>query len=213
MDSARMVAEALLNNGAFKISLSPLFTWASGIKSPVYCDLRALISDPVVRKSIVEAFKNMKADWSQVDYVAGTATAGIPWAAWLAEAIEKPMVYVRGEAKDHGTKKRIEGFLPQGKRVVLIEDHISTGGSSVSAVEALRTEGLATVDEILAINSYQLKKADDMFASASIKTTTITDYPTILSVAKEKGLITEENETLLADFRTDPATWAEKHGL
>lgn len=208
-----MVAEALLLNGAFKISLNPLFTWASGIKSPVYCDLRALISDPVVRKSIVEAFKNMKSDWSQVDYIAGTSTAGIPWAAWLADALDKPMVYVRGESKDHGTKKRIEGFLPAGKRAVLIEDHVSTGGSSVSAVEALRTEGGATVDEILAINSYQLKKADEQFEAASVKVSTITNYPTILQVAKEKNLITEENETLLADFRTDPATWAEKHGL
>ncbi|MFA5854851.1 MAG: orotate phosphoribosyltransferase [Candidatus Gracilibacteria bacterium] len=213
MDYAKLVAEALLQKGAFKISLSPLFTWASGIKSPVYCDLRALISDVSVRESVVEAFKAMKSDWSQVDCIAGTATAGIPWAAWLAEAVKKPMVYVRGEAKDHGTKRRIEGALTAGARVVLIEDHVSTGGSSVSAVTALRVEGGAVCDEILAINSYQLAKADAQFAEAKVKVTTITDYPTILTVAREKGTITEENEALLSDFRADPAVWAEKHGL
>lgn len=207
------IAEELLNTGAFKISLDPLFTWTSGIKSPVYCDLRALISSVQARRTIVEAFQKMFPILSDADVIAGTATAGIPWAAWLAEALGKPMVYVRGAAKEHGTKKRIEGDLKLGMKVALIEDHISTGGSSVSAVEALRTEGGAIVDTIFAINTYQLKKADETFAAAGITIRTLINYSIILSVAKEKGLIDVEKETLLADFRNDPATWAGKHNL
>jgi len=213
MDSAHSTAQALLDSGAFKISLDPLFTWTSGIRSPVYCDLRALISDVAARRAIVAAFAAMKTDWSGVDVIAGTATAGIPWAAWLAEVVGLPMIYIRGAAKEHGTKKRIEGTLKPGQRVLLIEDHISTGGSSVSAVEALREEGGAVVDEILAINTYQLQKADALFADAKVAVQTITNYTTILSVAKELGLIQADRETMLAKFREGPATWAAEQGV
>lgn len=213
MDYATHVAEALLDQGAFKISLDPLFTWTSGLRSPVYCDLRALISDVEARRVIVEAFMAMKTDWSTVDVIAGTATAGIPWAAWLAEAVGKPMVYVRSAAKEHGTKKRIEGALKLGQRVLLVEDHISTGGSSVSAVQSLREEGGATVDEIFGINSYQLAKADETFATAAVRVNTLTNYSVILQVAKGRGVIDDAKEALLSDFRKDPAGWAERSGL
>lgn len=207
------IAQDLLATGAFKISLDPLFTWTSGLKSPVYCDLRALISDVKARRLIVEAFQNMYPSVANADVIAGTATAGIPWAAWLAEALGKPMVYIRGAAKEHGTKKRIEGDLKPGSKVVLVEDHISTGGSSISAVEALRTEGQAIVDSIVAINTYELQKAKDQFAAANVSVFTLTNFTVILSAAKAQGLIDEAKETLLLDFRTDPASWAEKHGL
>lgn len=207
------IAEDLLGTGAFKISLDPLYTWTSGIKSPVYCDLRALISDVKARRLIVEAFQKMFPSIMSADVIAGTATAGIPWAAWLADALDKPMVYIRGAAKEHGTKKRIEGDLKPGQKVVLVEDHISTGGSSISAVEALRTEGLATVDCIVAINTYELQKAKDQFAAAGVTVFTLTNFTVILSAAKAKGLIDDAKETLLLDFRTDPASWAGKHGL
>lgn len=209
----RQIAEDLLHSGAFKISLDPLFTWTSGIKSPVYCDLRALISSVDTRRIIIEAFQKMFASLPTYDVIAGTATAGIPWAAWLAEALGKPMIYVRGAAKEHGTKKRIEGDLKPGQKVALIEDHISTGGSSVSAVEALRTEGGALMDSIFAINTYELKKAEEAFAAAQVSVFTLINYSIILQVAKDQGLIDAEKEALLADFRMDPATWAGKHGF
>lgn len=209
MDVSKIIAQALLRSGAFKISLDPLFIWTSGIKSPVYCDLRALISDVEMRRTITEAFVKMKEDWSPVEVIAGTATAGIPWAAWVAEAVGKPMVYIRSAAKEHGTKKRIEGQLePQRRRVLLVEDHISTGGSSLSAIEALRVEGAALAAEIFAINTYELQKAEEAFAAAQVGVETITNYTTILQVAKEQGLIDSEKEALLAEFRKDPAGWA-----
>lgn len=206
------VAESLLRAGAFKISLNPLYTWTSGVKSPVYCDLRALISDVAARREIVNAFAEMISQKVECDVIAGTATAGIPWAAWVAEKLGKPMIYVRGEAKEHGTKKRIEGMLPVGSKVVLIEDHISTGKSSISALQALREEGQAIVDYIFAINTYQLKAADEVYANAAVQVRTITDYSVILSAAKAQGMIDDEKEKMLADFRNDPAAWAMMHG-
>jgi orotate phosphoribosyltransferase len=206
MEALRLIAQALLDSGSVKISLNPLFTWASGIRSPIYCDLRALISDVPTRRMIVAAFKQMREEWMDVDGIAGTATAGIPWAAWLAEAVGKPMVYVRGSAKDHGTRKRIEGALKPGQKFLLVEDHISTGGSSVSAVEALRQEGGVIVDEVLAINTYQLDQADLTFKAAGLSVQTLTNYETILSVAKQRGLIDDEKEILLSEFRADPST-------
>ena len=206
-ETAQKIAKALLDCGAFKISLDPLFTWTSGIKSPVYCDLRALISDVETRRVIVDAFAELLKD-QNFDVIAGTATAGIPWAAWIAEKLNKPMVYVRSEAKAHGTQKRVEGFLEKGARVALIEDHISTGKSSVAAVEALRTEADAQVDSIFAINTYELKKAAETFAAAGVSIQTVTNYSVILEVAKEAGKITEENVQLLKKFQEDPAAWA-----
>lgn len=207
------VAESLLRAGAFKISLNPLYTWTSGVKSPVYCDLRALISDVAARREIVNAFAEMISQKVECDVIAGTATAGIPWAAWVAEKLGKPMIYVRGEAKEHGTKKRIEGMLPAGSKVVLIEDHISTGKSSLSALQALREEGAATVDYIFAINTYELKAANEVYANAAVQVRTITDYSMILSAAKAQGIIDDEKEKMLAEFRNDPASWASVHGL
>lgn len=207
------IAEDLLTTGAFKISLDPLYTWTSGLQSPVYCDLRALISSVSARRIIVEAFQKMYPSIANADTIAGTATAGIPWAAWIAEALGKPMVYIRGAAKEHGTKKRIEGDLKPGSKVVLVEDHISTGGSSISAVEAIREEGQAIVDTIVAINTYELQKAKDQFEAAKVNVFTLTNFTVILSAAKARGLIDDAKEALLLDFRTDPAAWAGKHGL
>jgi orotate phosphoribosyltransferase len=207
------VAEELLAMGAFKISFDPLFTWTTGLKSPVYCDLRALISNVKARCTIVEAFQKLYPMVMDADVIAGTATAGIPWAAWLAEALGKPMVYVRSAAKEHGTKKRIEGDLPPGKKVLLVEDHISTGSSSISAVEALRTEGQAVVDTIVAINTYEMAKATAAFAEAKIQIRTVTNFTTILQAAKAQGLIDDAKVGQLLAFRENPAEWASKQGL
>ncbi len=207
MDHSKKVAQYLLKAGAFKVSLDPLFTWTSGIKSPVYCDLRALISDVEARDEIVAAFVEMIP--ADVDVIAGTATAGIPWAAWIAEKMKKPMIYIRSEAKEHGTKKRIEGMLVAGQKVALIEDHISTGKSSISAIAALRDEGGAVVDSVFAINTYELSSAAEVYKAAGVKVSTVTNYSVILG---ESGLPAEKIE-LLMDFRNDPAAWAGKHGL
>jgi orotate phosphoribosyltransferase len=209
----RAVAEALLDTGSFKISMSPLFTWTSGIKSPVYCDLRALIGDIAARRTITEAFVAMFPFVKEAEVIAGTATAGIPWAAWLADALGKPMVYVRSSAKEHGTQKRVEGFMKKGQSVILIEDLISTGGSSISSVQALKEEYDAKVDTILAINSYQMSKAVDNFAAAGLKAFSITNFATIAEVAKERGVLTADQESILLEFVQDPANWAAKHGL
>ncbi|MBU0981372.1 orotate phosphoribosyltransferase [Patescibacteria group bacterium] len=213
MYDAKPTAEALLDAGAFKISLDPLFTWTSGIKSPVYCDLRALISVVKVRESIVDGFVEMIKVDGLPEVIAGTATAGIPWAAWVADRLQLPLVYIRGEAKEHGTKKRVEGMMPQGVKVVLIEDHISTGKSSVSALLALREEERAIVDRVYAINTYELMKAAQAFDEIDVKFDTITNYSTILKVAHERGVIDESQVDLLTDFRADPAGWAERHSL
>ncbi|MEK7146328.1 MAG: orotate phosphoribosyltransferase [Patescibacteria group bacterium] len=205
-ETAQKIAKALLDCGAFKISLDPLFTWTSGIKSPVYCDLRALISHVEIRDLVTEAFVE-QVKGMDVEVIAGTATAGIPWAAFLADRLKKPMIYVRSEAKEHGTKKRVEGALKSGQKVLLIEDHISTGKSSVSALNALREEG-AQVDTILAINSYELKEADQVFDAAGAKVQTLCNYSVILQVTMEKGLINEEQHQLLQEFRKSPKEWA-----
>jgi orotate phosphoribosyltransferase len=206
------VAQALLDTGAFKVSLEPLFTWTSGIKSPVYCDLRSLNSNVEVRRQVVDAFVEMiSAD--EVDVVAGTSTAGISWAAWVAEKLGKPMVYVRSKSKEHGTKKRVEGIVTAGQKVLVIEDLISTGGSSVQTVEALREDCEAIVTDVLAINSYEMAKAASAFADLNVKLQTITNYSAILNVAMERGEFDQSQVDTLKDFGADPAGWADRHGL
>lgn len=207
MNRSQKVAQYLLKAGAFKVSLDPLFTWTSGIKSPVYCDLRALISDVEARDEIVAAFVEMIP--ADVEVIAGTATAGIPWASWIAEKMKKPMIYIRSEAKEHGTKKRIEGMLMAGQKVALIEDHISTGKSSISAIAALRDEGAAIVDSVFAINTYEMAAAAEVYKAAGVNVSTVTNYSVILG---ESGFDAAKVE-LLMDFRNDPASWAGKHGL
>ncbi len=209
----RQIAEALLSTGAFKISFDPLFTWTSGIKSPIYCDLRALTGDVDARRAVVEAFVEMFPFVAQADAIAGTATAGISWAAWVAEAVSKPMVYVRGAAKSHGTKKRIEGFLKPGSKVVLIEDLISTGGSSISSAEALVEEGQCSVDGVLAINTHGVPTSVENFEAAGLALNTITNTAEIIQVARENEAITPEQEEMMSDFWQDPSRWADRHGL
>lgn len=201
MDYKKNIAKSLLKAGAFKISFDPLFTWTSGIKSPVYCDLRALISDVKARSQIISAFLELLP--VGVDVIAGTATAGIPWAAWIAEKATLPMVYVRSEAREHGTKKRIEGMLSAGQKVVLIEDHISTGKSSVSAITALREEGGAVVENVLAINTYELAAAKKVYEEIGVAVSTVTNYSTILEVAQESGLIDVTSLNTLLEFKNN----------
>lgn len=146
---SRDVASALLSISAVKVSMDPPFTWVSGIKSPVYCDNRMMISHVAERQIVVDGFKKLiEALPYDPDYIGGTATAAIPWAAFLAQELGKPMIYIRPEPKGHGAGKQIEGDLRAGSKVLIIEDLISTGGSSVKAAEAVRNEGSCEVADI-----------------------------------------------------------------
>jgi len=212
MSDSKKIANALLDSQAVRVSLDPLFTWSSGLKSPVYCDLRSLNSNIEVRRQITAAFAEL-VNADEFDVIAGTSTAGIAWAAWLAESLNKPMVYVRGTSKGHGTKQRVEGKIEKGLRVLVVEDLVSTGGSSADTVRALREDCDATVTDIVAINSYLMSKADVLFADLNVKLTTLTDFGVILDTLMERGDFSTDQIEVLKDFASDPAGWADRHGL
>ncbi len=202
------MAEHLLKIGAVHLQPNDPFTWTSGLKSPIYCDNRLTLSYPEVRRDIVQGFMELvKNHTDAVDVIAGTATAGIPHAALLSEALGLPMVYVRGSAKGHGKQNQIEGKIEKGQRVVLVEDLISTGGSVIQAAEALRAAG-AEVVAIVAIFTYEFQKAEDALKTADLPTYVLTSYSTLLGVAKEQGMISSAEEERLAEWRKDPTQTA-----
>lgn len=199
--SSENVAKALLNIGAVKIQLDDPFTWASGIISPIYCDNRQIIGNVEARKEIVKYFvEKIKETSPDTEVIAGTSTAGIPHAAFISDAMDLPMSYVRGSKKKHGTGRLIEGASVKGKKVVLIEDLISTGGSSIEAAEILRGEG-AEVGIVLAIFSYQLKKARNNFESSGFKYETLSDLDALLDVSIKENQLTEEERSEVVQFR------------
>lgn len=211
-DRARSVAQSLLEIGAVKLRPRDPFTWSSGLVAPVYCDNRLTISYPRVRRRLREGFVDLvrQMGWLPAT-IAGTATAGIPHAAWLAEAVEQPMVYVRSSAKEHGTGARIEGELRAGEDVVLLEDLISTGGSALDAVAALRDAG-ARVRGVLAIFTYQLDAAETGFRTADVEGRVLTDFQTLIEVAHAEDRLSDEDLRALEDWRADPAAWSVEHG-
>lgn len=214
MNTADLIAQALLESGAVKISMNPPFTWTSGIRSPIYCDNRKLISYPQARAQIVKAFvEKIKAMPVQPDFVGGTATAAIPWAAFVAYEMGIPMVYIRPEKKEHGAGRQVEGDLPPNKRVLIVEDLISTGGSSVKAAQAVRDECQGTVTDVLSIVTYELGEAQKNFEAAGLTTSSLTNYTTIVTKAVERGAITQEQHALVTDFKADPRTWATRHNI
>ncbi|MFC0558668.1 orotate phosphoribosyltransferase [Halalkalibacter alkalisediminis] len=200
------IASHLLDIGAVHLQPTNPFTWTSGIKSPIYCDNRLTLSYPNVRKDIIAGFVEMLKN-KEVDVIAGTATAGIPHAALLAEAMDLPMIYVRGSAKGHGKQNQIEGKIEKGQKVVLVEDLISTGGSVIQAAEALKESG-AEVVAVVAIFTYEFQKAYDALEEASLPTHVLTSYSTLLNVAKEKGTITADQVERLNEWRKDPTSQA-----
>jgi orotate phosphoribosyltransferase len=199
------IAEALLNIKAVTIvDEQHLFTWASGIKSPVYCDNRLTISYPKVRDMIAEGLAaHVRETYPDAEIIAGTATAGIPHAAWVAQKLNLPMVYIRNSAKGHGQGKQTEGVMPEGSKVVLIEDLISTGGSSLKACEAIKSEG-GIILGVAAIFSYNFVQAEEAFRSAGIPYFTLTDYETLLPIAVSRGAIPETSQSLLLKWRENP---------
>jgi orotate phosphoribosyltransferase len=200
------LATHLLEIGAVHLRPNDPFTWTSGIKSPIYCDNRLTLSFPLVRRKVAIGLEELiQTHYSTVDVIAGTATAGIPHAAWVSENLNLPMVYVRGKAKEHGKGNQIEGLIKAGQNVVIVEDLISTGGSVITTAEALKAAG-ANVLGVVAIFTYGLEKGNKQLAEAGLSYHTITDYLTLIDVAKEAQLINQEDLSKLKKWRDNPAS-------
>ncbi|NOS67224.1 MAG: orotate phosphoribosyltransferase [Candidatus Peribacteraceae bacterium] len=205
------IAEYLLSIGAVRLSPNEPFTWTSGIKSPIYCDNRMIYSHPEARTFFVQALASrVKTLHVPPDVVAGTATAAIGWAALVSDRLELPFVYVRAKAKEHGAKKRIEGDLKPEKHVVVVEDLISTGGSSISTVEALREEGKAVVTDIVSIFTYEFEAATESAGENSIALHPLTTISALVKIALGQGRITPEDAKMIAAFAKDPQGWGKK---
>lgn len=201
------IAKDLLKIEAVFLSPNDPFTWASGIKSPIYCDNRITMSYPKVRKAIAQGLADkIKETYPNVEVIAGTATAGIPHAAWVADILDLPMVYIRSKAKDHGKGNQIEGRISEGQKMVVIEDLISTGGSVLEACEAAKREG-ADVVGVSAIFTYELPKGLANFDNAGIPLTTLTNYSTLIDAALASDYIKETDVDLLKAWKKDPENW------
>lgn len=182
------VAHILLDIDAVKLSPKEPFTWASGIKSPIYCDNRQILGDVEAHRKVIQLLIEQLGQYAEADVIVGTATAGIPHATLIADRLGKPSAYVRGSKKAHGTARQIEGAAVNGKRVVVIEDLISTGGSSLNAVEALQADG-AEVTGVIAIFTYGIKAAVQKFESAGCAYSVLCDLDTLLEVAEARGVL------------------------
>ncbi|MBT2731402.1 orotate phosphoribosyltransferase [Carnobacterium sp. ISL-102] len=210
MSNEKRIAEKLLAIEAVSLNPTDPFTWASGMKSPIYCDNRITMSYPAVRRDIAKSLAELiKKHYPEVEVIAGTATAGIPHAAWVAELLDLPMVYIRSKAKDHGKGNQIEGRITHDQKMVVIEDLISTGGSVIEAVQAASNEG-AQVLGVAAIFTYELPQGIANFSKNKIQLNTLTNYSALIEGALEKGLIDASEITLLKEWKKDPINWLNK---
>jgi orotate phosphoribosyltransferase len=206
-DIAKETAKLLLQVKAVKLSPQEPFTWTSGIKSPIYCDNRVTLSFPTIRNFIRQQFVHIVGEeFDPVEYIAGVATAGIPHGVLVAQDLGLPFVYVRSQKKKHGLENKIEGRCEEGKSVVVVEDLVSTGKSSLNAVDALRDSG-CTVKGMLAIFSYNLDKATKNFEDNECRIITLSDYDTLVREALESNYISEEDLQLLVKWRENPDKW------
>lgn len=203
------LAAGLLDAGAVRLSPKSPFTWASGLKAPIYCDNRQLLGFPELRTAIKRALAELTAQ-AKPTLIAGTSTAGIPWAALVADELGLPMAYVRPEPKKHGMARQVEGPHADGHRIVLIEDLISTGGSSIKCVEALRRED-AEVLEVLALFSYGLPQADAAFAAAAVPLKVLATFQELAVRAQAKGILDGHDAESLSEWRADTAGWSKRH--
>ena len=206
----KLFAEKLLKVKAIKLQPYNPFTWASGWKSPFYCDNRKTLSYPALRNFVkLEICRTILEKFGQVDAIAGVATGAIAQGALVAEELNLPFVYVRSSPKDHGLENLIEGELRPGMKVVVIEDLISTGGSSLKAVEAIRRDGCEVIG-MIASYTYGFPVAVEAFKNANVELVTLTNYEAVLEVAVKTGYINEEDVALLDAWRKDPAHWTGK---
>ncbi len=206
-DTAKKTAELLLQINAIKLNPKNPFTWASGWKSPIYCDNRVTLSFPVIRNYIREEFsKHIEKEFGKPDVIAGVATGAIGIGMLVAEYMGLPFVYVRPEPKKHGRQNQVEGFLQKGQNVVVVEDLISTGNSSLLAVEALKEAG-ANVKGMVAIFTYGFDVSTENFKKANVTLHTLSNYDNLLELAVVKKYITEEEQHTLQEWRVSPSTW------
>ena len=207
MTIASRTAQNLLKINAIKLSPDQPFTWSSGLKSPIYCDNRIVLSYPDIRSSIIKSFAEKASAFEPFDLVAGVATAGIAHGALLAEALKLPFAYVRSKAKGHGRQNQIEGKITGQERVLVIEDLISTGGSALKAIEALRAEG-CTIVGTLAIFSYGFETAKQAFQEANCSFDTLSNYEVLIKEAISSGYISQEQESTLKEWSHNPKAWS-----
>lgn len=206
----KLIAEKLLTINAVALKPNEPFTWTSGLRSPIYCDNRLTLSYPEVRREIAKGLQSIILDkYPSADVIAGTATAGIPHAAWVSELLNLPMCYVRSSAKGHGKGNQIEGNVEKGQKVVVVEDLISTGGSVITAVQALREAGCEVLG-VVSIFTYGLDKGKEAFAQEDIKSESLTDFTNLVEVAIEKGYISKNDQESLLSWSNAPSEWSKR---
>jgi orotate phosphoribosyltransferase len=207
MTDAIATAEKLLQADAVRLSPRKPFTWASGWKSPIYCDNRKLLSLPHIREYIKSELCNVVFEkFSEAEVIAGVATAGIAWGAMVADQLKLPFIYVRPKPKEHGMGNQIEGQYQQGQRILVLEDLISTGKSSLQVVDVLRQTGLEVIG-MVSIFNYQFDVARTAFQNQQVPYVSLTDYPTLLEMARSKGLVQQDELEVLLKWSKDPANW------
>lgn len=205
-----MIAELLLQAQAVTLNVREPYRYASGLLSPIYCDNRLLLSFPERRRLVVDAFCDRIRSLAPLpELIAGVATAGIAWAAWIADRLDLPLVYVRANAKEHGKGNRIEGTAPAGARVAVIEDLLSTGGSSVAALEALRTAGLNPI-ACMAIFSYQLPACRAAFDSIGVRAVPLSTFDALMTAADRLRMLSPADLAIARDWNRDPHAWGER---
>lgn len=208
MNTAQTVARLLLDIEAVTLSPNDPYTWASGLKSPIYCDNRLTISYPEARKTITQALVALiKEQYPSVEAIVGTATAGIPQACWVADELNLPMAYVRANSKEHGKNNQIEGRLKEGSKVVVIEDLISTGGSSIQACDALKECGMEVLS-VVAIFSYEMKKAIENFENAEIPFDTLSRFSVLIKEAEDLEYIDQKDLESLQLWSKNPQAYS-----
>ena len=207
MTDAKAVAEKLLQTQAVRLNIDQPFTWASGWRSPIYCDNRRVLSYPHVREMIKSEMCNLIFQtYPDAEWLAGVATAGIAWGAMAADQLKLPFLYVRAKPKEHGLGNQIEGHFEKGKKIVVVEDLISTGKSSLQVVEVLRQAGLEVIG-MVSIFTYGFDAAKESFASAGVPYQSLTNYETLIRLAIEKGIVSAGQQDILLKWSQDPARW------
>jgi orotate phosphoribosyltransferase len=207
MTDKKAIAEKLLQIKAIKLSVHDPFTWASGWKSPIYCDNRKVLSFPYIRDFIKSEMCNIIfQSFEDAEIIAGVATAGIPWGAMAADQLKLPYIYVRPKPKEHGLGNQIEGYYEAGKKIVVVEDLISTGKSSLQVVDVLQNAGLK-VRGMVSIFNYGFKTAKKAFEKYTLTLKSLTDYDSLISLAIQNNTISEEDQKALLNWRQDPANW------
>jgi len=206
----KAVAEKLLQSNAIKLNPAQPFTWASGWKSPIYCDNRRVLSFPFIRDFVKSEMCNVIfQQFPDADLLAGVATAGIPWGAMAADQLKLPYIYVRPKPKEHGLGNQIEGYFEAGQKVVVIEDLISTGKSSLQVVDVIKAAGMAVMG-MVSIFTYGFPVATQNFEKAGVPYVSLTNYGTLIELAVEKGMVSADQHDLLMEWRKDPSTWTGK---